>query len=397
LVSERPLRGPRRILVVVDDCGAGDALKATWVLRAVRDRYQHARITLLAGEQALPALERSQVADRIVVSKLHRRRTGPSLARRSAKALELLRLALTLGVRHDLSITCWWGSTAQNLVAFWACRGPRIGFANRHPRLLTSDLGTYDFSADEYQLHVRLLAAAGISGAASPQPELPVQPFDRQAVRNLLERHGLTRSPLVVLHTGSDWACQQWLPERWSRLADELAERYGLKPVFTGTASEGGYIEAIRTRARSATVSLAGQTTFAELGALLEMARLCVCVDSAAYVVARVADTPTVVLAGPSDPQRLSGGGKQLEVVNLNGPSLNEAIVACKEPKYPDGGCHRYECPMAGLRAVGVEQVMAAIGRSGALEGLGTGAQAPRPAGPGQMNNPIARVPQSAG
>lgn len=358
---------PRRILLVLDDCGAGDALKVSWLLRSVREALPAAQLTLLVSEQARHVYERTTLVDRVVVSALYRRRSASLLAVRLAKALELIRLALAIGRGYDVVITFWWGSTLLHLLGRWAGRGPRIGYARRLPGVLTSHLGAYDFRGDEVEQNARLIREAGIAvaPAATPEPLLP-EP-DATMARALLERHGLADNlALVILHPGSDWACQMWAKDRWAALGDELVGR-GAALMFTGTAAEAPHIDAIRSRMRAPTASAAGETTITGLAALLARARLCVCVDSGTYVVAQAVGVPTVVLAGPSSPERLVSRSQPPEIINRTSDRLKVAIVSCKEPRYPAGGCLDHSCPMAGLRDVTVADVLAAVDRTGAL------------------------------
>jgi ADP-heptose:LPS heptosyltransferase len=235
--------------------------------------------------------------------------------------------------------------------------------------LLTSELGLYDFRADDVDQNARLLAAAGLDPGTDASPELRPAARDVTAARWLLAARGLAgASALVVLHAGSDWACQMWGQEKWAALADKLAAR-GAQVVFTGSAGEVGHVEGIRSLMRAPSASLVGETSIGQLGALLAGARLCVSVDSGAYVVAQATGVPTVVVAGPSNPDRLVSSRRLPVIVNRTSPALTGAILACKEPKYPAGGCLDFACPMAGLRDVAVGDVLAAVDRTGALPG----------------------------
>jgi ADP-heptose:LPS heptosyltransferase len=108
-------------------------------------------------------------------------------------------------------------------------------------------------------------------------------------------------------------------------------------------------------------VSLAGQTSVAELGEVLAGAVLCVCVDSLAYELAQSAGTPTVVLAGESRTRPDVAGKGAPIVVNRTSPELRTAILDCKlsHAKAAFGGCLDWSCPMAGLRSIRVDEVLA--------------------------------------
>jgi len=353
----------RRLLIVLDDCGPGDALVVDFCLDAVLRSHPGAEADLLVSEQAAPVFARDRRFRRLFISRLYeqRARSRPVLALR--KAREALRLARKLGRRYDLSVTFYWGTTLLNLLVRVATRGQCLGYANGWPRLLDCDLGRYRPEAAALPQAARLLATMGLEAEPAVPAARGEEGDDRQASA-LLEPHrlGLGR-PMAVLHTGSDWACQQWLPERWRETADRLAFELGMDVVFTGLRAEEGPIEAIRSQMRAGSVSLAGMTSVNQLAGVLRRAALCVCVDSLAFELAQAAGVPTVVLAGQSRTEAVRVGPGAPIVVNRTTPQLRAAILACKLSfaKASFGGCLHYGCPMAGLRDIEVDDVMEAV------------------------------------
>jgi ADP-heptose:LPS heptosyltransferase len=344
----------------MDDCGAGDALRLSPCVAAVRSAFPDARVTMIASEGAAGVYSGSRAVDRVVESRMYRRL--PLWRGRLNKGLELLRLSLAAGFRNDVVIVFWWGSRFLAVLAWITGRGPRIGYGSANNRFYTSALGAYDFEGDEVQQNRALLFAAGIAPAQTAMPSLVVGSEADKAAARILQRSGWNdASPLVVLHTGSDWACQQWAPRKWSEVADAIAGDSGAHVVFTGSASEREYIEGIRAGMKHVSGSLAGATSIVELAAVLRRASLLVTVDSAAYVVACSMGVPAVVLAGPSHPERL-GASPRTAIVKRMDEGTAALISDCKRPRYPAGGCHDYSCPLAGLRELSVDDVLRAVG-----------------------------------
>jgi ADP-heptose:LPS heptosyltransferase len=350
----------RRILLVMDDCGAGDALRLTYGVRAVRRAYPEARITMVASQEAAGVYSGTPMLDRLITSRLYQRR-GPGWRRRLVKMLELCRLSMKVGVRNDLVIVFWWGSSLLALLALVAGRKARIGYTPKGRNPYTSNLGPFDFDGDEVEQNRRLLVAAGITETPAPIPSLAVSGEADAAADRILRQSGWDgRAPVVVMHTGSDWACQQWLPERWSQLADAVAAASAAHVVFTGSRNESEYIEVIRGGMGQTSASIAGATSIPELAAILRRAQLVVTVDSAAYVVARSQGVPTVVLAGPSHPERIGSAAAAVIVKRMTDQMARE-IADCKRPRYLAGGCLDYSCPLAGLRELSVADVLSAV------------------------------------
>jgi len=346
----------QRILVVLDDCGPGDALRVHFCLQAIRERYPQASLDLLVGEQAESIFEGQQLFDHVMVSGLYGLRSSSRWRLAIRKSVQAVRLAFRLGRVYDLAFTFYWGTSLLDLLVRIATRGPAYGYANAWAALVDGGLGRYRIEAGAIVQAVRLVGAAGIT-ATCPEP-LRRPPQSRLAA----EPGYLVPALPIVLHPGSDWACQMWPAERWAELADRLHAEIGGSLVFTGSAGEVADVERIRALMRAPSVSLAGQTTVAELAAVLAGAVLCVCVDSLVYELAQTAGTPTVVLAGESRTRPDVAGKGAPIVVNRTSPELRAAILDCKlsHAKAAFGGCLDWSCPMAGLRSIRVTDVVAA-------------------------------------
>jgi ADP-heptose:LPS heptosyltransferase len=209
------------------------------------------------------------------------------------------------------------------------------------------------------------LEAAGIRFPDPPISALVVSEVERDDARGLLTRRGRRHErPLVVLNTGSDWACQQWTPERWAQLADQLIRQFEPEIVLTGLADDSDYIEKIQRGMTSASISLAGETNLRQLAAVISLASLCVSVDSAAHDLAQALGVPAVVLAGPTVPE--APPTRSLYVINQTAQGLRKTILGCQD-KFPDGFCHDYACPWAGMKNISVERVLAGIAQTAAL------------------------------
>jgi ADP-heptose:LPS heptosyltransferase len=281
--------------------------------------------------------------------------------------VELARLRVRLGRRFDAAIVFQWGSTAADLLAALAARR-RYGYENRAPGLLLScRLGPYG-AGDERAQNLELLRLAGVpSEEHDPGDSPPWARGDRDAVLRLLADRGVVDpTRLVVVHAGSDWACQQWSPERWAVLVRHLWRRYRAELVFTGTARDAEHVGRIRSLSAVPSVSLTGETSLGMLAALLSMARLCVCVDSAAYEVAQLSGVPTVVLASPTSAEPLPGTASQPIVVNRTPVPERFAIGQCQHD-VGGHGCVDWKCPRAGLRLIEIGEVARAVRRTGAL------------------------------
>jgi ADP-heptose:LPS heptosyltransferase len=107
---------------------------------------------------------------------------------------------------------------------------------------------------------------------AGERLELLVTDQDRHDAQLLLRQIGFAaKLPYIVLHPGASSLSRQWPPEHFAALSRLLADR-GYRVIVTGTAGESELANRVVNLSGGQAVSLAGQTPFGLLAALIENA-----------------------------------------------------------------------------------------------------------------------------
>jgi heptosyltransferase-2/heptosyltransferase-3 len=114
---------------------------------------------------------------------------------------------------------------------------------------------------------------------------------------------------LVAIHPGTGGSAKQWLPERWTVVADALAAEPGVRLLLTGGPGEAELVAQVAGQMRRPSLNLAGQTSVGQLTALLARAVLVLGVDSGPLHLAVSQGAPTLHLFGPSDHARFGPWG----------------------------------------------------------------------------------------
>ncbi len=343
-----------RILLILDRCGPGEALRVSPMLGAVRTAHPSALITLLVSEQAYPLFGGDPRFDRVLPSGLYSH--GGQRLRKLRSLLTAGRLAIRLGLRYDLVITFLWGTSLLNAIGRVTGRKRRVGYSHRFASLLTSDPGVYGGHGD-VAANLALLDAAGIARPNAESPGLVVSQSEKASAQSLLADRGRRpQRPMVVIHPGSDWACQQWLADRWAQIADRIVDEHDADIVFTGLPRE--------RKSSSTSISIVGETSLRRLAAVVSEASLCVSIDSAAHDIAQALGVPAVVLAGPTIPEAPTE--RSLHMINRTPPQNRKTIVQC-QGRFPLGICQDHTCPFAGLKNISVDRVWDVIVQMGCL------------------------------
>ncbi|MGN6809303.1 MAG: glycosyltransferase family 9 protein [Thermomicrobiales bacterium] len=288
---------PRRI-AVFRALFLGDLLCATPALRALRQRFPAAEITLIGLPWARELVDRLPSLDRLALFPGY-----PGLAEApydAARTAAFLREARA--ARYDLAIQLHGDGNSSN--GFVAQLGARATLGFRRDECddrLTASL-VYDRAEHEVLRWLRLFALLG-ADASDTRLAAPVPTADDEAVaRALLAPLALAGGPLVGLHPGAKDPARRWPPECFAALADTLAARYGAQIVLTGVASERATTAAVRRLMHAPALDLAGATGIGSLTALVASLDLLIANDTGVAHLAVATETPSVHLIGPGQP-----------------------------------------------------------------------------------------------
>lgn len=293
----------RRILVTAYGHIA-DVLPSGPALRALRETYPQARITVLAVGYVQEMLAACPYVDEVIIFrdfKYKGSRWG-----KLEQVLKLAQLAPRLYGRFDLALVLHARSRFLSRLIWLSGAKMRAGFLDAaSPRMLTHPARALDTLGSFREENRRVLEAIGIT--TMPEGlELWPRPDDEQAVDRLLAEAGVAADDLLIgLHPGSHWTCQQWSPTEWARIADELVAHYNARLVITGTKDERDLAEAIIAQMRekeARPIDATGRTSILQFAGLVKRLNLLICVNSAASQVGLAVGTPTLNLVGYENP-----------------------------------------------------------------------------------------------
>ncbi|WP_153132217.1 glycosyltransferase family 9 protein [Dechloromonas hortensis] len=299
----------RRILAI--SCTAlGDTLLSTPGLRALRQTYPQAHITLLVH----PALQALFTGLAGVDELLPYDGKWRGFAR-TAKSLKGYDLAAIFHGNEPQATPLAYLSGARYV--FKLPNNNRWNFllSNREPVLGWDDLG----HGIEQRLAVARLA--GALGDFSPRMTVPLHAAGAEALDKALAERGWQQANIVAFQPGASTMSRRWPRSRFIAAAAQLAQRWPeLRFVVTGSPAEAALCQEVAAGIEAAAPlaggtrawASAGQLPLVALPALLKRASLLVTGDTGPMHLAVTVETPVVALFAVSDPAR-SGPGYDLE------------------------------------------------------------------------------------
>ncbi len=316
---------PRKILLQAPSW-VGDLVMATGSFADVRRAFPQARISALVRPGREGILSGSPDVDEVIEDASARR------------PLEILRVARRLRAeRFDLAIL-FANSLRAALVARLAGIPRRVGYrANLRGPLLTDPVD----AAPSWRrrtpepmprFYARLCARAG-AAAGDGRPRLHVTPACEAAAAELRRALGIREGEkLIGLSPGASFgASKLWPAERFARVADAVAERFGARSIILVAPSEEPIAREIVSKARSRPIyDPAKRIDLDLLKPVVRDLALLVTTDSGTRHYAVAFGVPVVVVMGPTDPRRTAYGLERTEVVRRD---------------VPCGPCHLKVCP----------------------------------------------------
>ena len=136
--------------------------------------------------------------------------------------------------------------------------------------------------------------------------DLPADPADLRLQRPAGPPRWLPGPPrpTAVVHPGAAYPARRWPVDRWSRVARSLEDR-GFGVLVTGDQGETALAgEVVRRAGLPPERSTAGRLDLPELARLVADARVLLCGDTGVAHLATAMGTPSVLLFGPTSPQR---------------------------------------------------------------------------------------------
>jgi heptosyltransferase III len=319
----------------------GDVLLATPVLRALRERFPDAQLTMAVNRGTEDVLKWNPDLNEILV------------VERSGLAAQFTFLQAVRRKGFDCVIDLTDGDRSA-VLARCSAAPVRIGLNEEHRwrgLLYTTVVqpGTEAMHRVEHDLEA--VRPLGIQPKARPLV-LRMSPQDDEAAARLLkEMTGGSAERLVMLQPGARYWFKAWPPERFAELAGRLAEQHGCQILIGGDAKERDLAESIRAKSRAPVVSLAGRLTLLQYAAVLKRCALFVGNDNGPMHMAAALGVPVVALFGPSNPAEWGPRGARTEVLYKG--------LDCRRCFHPT--CTRGE--ESCMKQITVEEVFAAAGR----------------------------------
>jgi ADP-heptose:LPS heptosyltransferase len=294
-VKKMQWRGDERILVMRCD-DIGQLIMATPSLRAIRESVPEGHITLLTSHTAgglMPCLEDVDEIIPMTAVWNDKKRDLPFDPERELGFVEELRDG-----KFDAAIILT-NQTQSSQPAAYACYMAgiecRVGrSAETAGSLLTHRVRGFG-QGHEIERCLEVVAACGMR-THDLRPRLGRDEKLRESVDQFLKNHGVLGSPYVVVHAGPIPGATEQTTAAFAGAMVEVARRFGYTALMTGLPQERVAVEWVAGEAGTPAVVIAGETSVAELAAIIEGAELVITGNTSPAHIASAYNVPSLVI-----------------------------------------------------------------------------------------------------
>lgn len=269
----------------------GDAVMSLPALRALRERFPQARITLLAMPWVADLYGREPFCDELIPWQAQRGPRDLAQKWRVGRSLAAHRfdLAIILPNSFDSAMPAWLAGIPRRIGFDRDARGWLL--TDRIPRIEPGD--TPPHQSFHY---LELLRRAGLIDALPA--EIVIRLDGAQAAR-LKGRERLGEGTIVGVCPGAAFgAAKRWAPENFAQAARQVAHERQARIVLFGSQDEAGICDEVNRHLNHQAQSFAGQTTLGEFVELLAACDLVLTNDSGPMHIASALGVPTVAIFG---------------------------------------------------------------------------------------------------
>jgi heptosyltransferase-2 len=304
----------------------GDAIMSLPAMRAIRQRYPDATITVAAKPWVAALYERERSINHVMTFE------GAPGARDWRTKRDLIQRIRAAG--FDLAVL--FPNSFESAAIVRLAGVPRIVGYARDGRgfLLTDAVPTPkegEIPRHERFYYLELLRCAGLIEAIPDVPEIRLDGKKELscAGEEQFRRLGV-KAPVVGVSPGAAYgSAKRWLPERFAEAAVRMADSIGASVAVFGSGAEKDMCEEVARQAKGH--NLAGTTSLRQFMEMTAACRIFVTNDSGAMHIASALGVPSVTVFGPTDE-------------TATGP-LGPAARIVREP-VDCAPCLKRECPI---------------------------------------------------
>ena len=277
----------------------GDIVLTSPAIRAVRQHFPHAHISMLVGKQSADLFTENPHLDEVIPF---------DRMSKNKDTLEMVRMVRILREREFELALDFQRKVRTSLLAYLSGVKCRVGYHQPNGFLCTVRVPRQQVNKHVIDHYFDLLHAVNIP-TPSRELELFLAESDRDYVREILNTQQdlmpsqITESnPIKVgLFPGAGWKLREWMPDRFAAIGDRIAKHFGARILIFGGPGERELVNHVADLMTTTPLAFTEAFGIRQFAALIEQCDLFITNDTGPMHIAAAVQTPTISLFGPGN------------------------------------------------------------------------------------------------
>ncbi len=298
----------------------GDLVLSTPAIKALKEKYPHSKLIVLASRSNYSLLENNPYVDQTLI---YDAKQSLLMKLKSIKHLRTFGFDMAVDPYVDYEL-----KTA--LIAFLSGATKRIGYAS-HGREILFNLPAPEIDENEHfaDLTLGVLKPLGII-PKERNPEIFLAEDEKKWASNWLSKRKLDSRPVVGIHPGAYYESQRWPPDHFSELIRELGKAETRELILFGGPGDEMLLDSIVSSIGS-DIRTYIPDDLRKFAALLSCCSVFICNNSGPLHIAVAVNTPTISLMGPTRKDRWMPIGSIHRVLRIDDlPCIGCGLGYCK-------------------------------------------------------------------
>jgi heptosyltransferase-2 len=287
---------PAENILIIKWGALGDLIMATSTIKAVRDNYPNAKITMLSNSIMRELLPEGYIIDEYIFLNRSGRHVNESFLNQMWMLRELRKR------KFDLAFNLKWKSERASILTYMSGAKKRIGYHQKYFSFCyTHQIVHPEDRYQEVDRNLDIVKSFGIKVNDS-NPVIFISDEDKKFADDFFVSHSLLKENTICIHPGASKASRAWLPERYVELSKKMISEFGVKILVTWGLNELNLARGIVESIGSNAILSPKTKSIAELGTIIAHCKSFISVCTGPMNVANAVGTTIIALLGSTDP-----------------------------------------------------------------------------------------------
>lgn len=265
----------------------GDFIAGTIAIKAIRDSFPNAHITLLSKSNTREICPAGSIVDEYLILE-----TGS--IKKLWKTFWFIRKQ-----KFDIAINLKNFSEVSHFIVLFSRAKIRAGLSkgiwNKFYTHVPSN-GRIDFNQHEYLKNLSIVQTINASNLKI-EAYVHISEINEKEAQNFLKNENLLNKNFLVIAPGASDFRKAWQPERFTEIIKKFLDKYNDTIILTwGSENEKKLVEGITQNIKNENLLILPRFPIGTLAAILKMSKMCLCNNSGVMHVAYAVNTTVLCL-----------------------------------------------------------------------------------------------------